>query len=294
MNGYYQDVKIHTSAPAIVVYKKDSIRTINDEVVLSFQRNNSLKEFQIFSDSLNRKVAIKPFKSLTYWLNIPYTYGIGLFIDKGNDKRFGHPNHVYVTVSDTSKSKYTTYNNFENNFKKGAVKLHISLPWINSFYLRPANEKYKSNTGYWGINLGVDYYHTNYQFLELAVSGITDFFIPFPAAVDFAGEHEAMNALTISLSNNHHLGRFSFGYGLLATKNTWDLKYYDRWEVPSPSREPVSKSHYTFGLVFPSHVQLAKYFGIGLIYRPSLYRPLIEKLRYEHTISLDFAWKIKI
>lgn len=295
LNSYHQDVKVHTSAPAIVVYKTDSIRTKNNKEVLSFQRNSQPKELKIHTDSLSKTVTVRPFKSINYWLNIPCTYGIGLLMDRNNEKRYGYPNHIYIEVSDTLKSKYTTYNNFDNNFRKGVVKFHISLPWVNSFYLSPANENYKSNTGFWGINLGMDYCHTNRQFLELAVSGIADFFIPFPAAVDYAGEHEFMNALTISLSNNHNVGRFSFGYGLLVTKNTWDLRYYDRWAPQPPTREPVLKSHYAFGLVFPSYVQLARSFNIGLIYRPSFYRPaLANQFNYEHTISLDFAWKIKL
>lgn len=297
LNSYHQDVKVHTSAPAVVVYKKDSISTKNNKVVLSLQRNDHVKEIRVYyADSLEKTIVVRPFKSVGYWLNIPCTYGIGLLVDKNNDKRYGHPNHIYVKIKDTlTGNGYATYNNFDRNFRKGTFKLHVSLPWVNSFYLHPSQESAKSNTGFMGVSIGLDYYHVNNQYLSLSTRAATDFLVPFPAPYDFSGEHEFMNYFSVSLTNNYNLNRFSLGYGFTVAKNTWDLRYYKRWDPPLPSRDPVSKSHYTLGLTFPAYIQLAKSFNIGVIYSPSFYRPaLLEKFKYEHLIHLDFAWKIRL
>lgn len=41
--------------------------------------------------------------------------------------------------------------------------------------------------------------------------------------------------------------------------------------------------------------QRSEDFNIGIVYRPTFYRPdLINKFKYEHLISIDFAWKIRL
>lgn len=124
---------------------------------------------------------------------------------------------------------------------------------------------------------------------------MSDFFVPFPAAVDISGEYELMSSRYASVSNNHRLGRFSFGYGLSYSKNTWDYRYYDRFDPPPLAREPIKRSHNAFGLVFPTYFQLGEQFNIGVIYRPTFFRPTMTyKFAYEHLISIDFAWKIRL
>ncbi|MNK13379.1 hypothetical protein D3C87_314640 [compost metagenome] len=294
LNNQYQDVRLVTASPAKIVLNKDTLETHKNSIKIKLERNEKIKEVHVLSDSSTKIIKIKPIKSIAYWANIPYTYGIGLFFDKSSNKRFGYPLNIYVDATDTLTNS-TTYNSFKNDYRKGTTKLHISLPWVNSFYLQPNNESFKSNTGFIGLSLGVDYYHKSYQYLSLTTRLTTDFIVPFPAPVHFSGEHEFMNSFSINLTNNHSINRFSFGYGLSVAKNTWNLNYYNREDTSPPAREPAKKSHYTFGFTFPSYIQLARSFNVGLVYSPYFYRPaLSEKFRYEHLISLDLAWKIKL
>jgi hypothetical protein len=173
--------------------------------------------------------------------------------------------------------------------------MYISLPHINSFQLSPENEGTKINTGFWGISLGLDYYHSKQQFINIGFSSVLDFFVPFPAPVDISGEHELMSSSYIGLSNNHKLGRIALGYGLSYARNSWDFRYYDMFDPPPPTRVPVKKSHHSFGLIFPTYLQLGDLFNIGGIYRPTFFRPTMNrKFEYEHLISVDFACKIRL
>ena len=179
--------------------------------------------------------------------------------------------------------------------KKGELHLHISLPYINSFRMLPEKEGTKINTGFNGLAIGFDYYHSNNQFVSFWGAGVQDFFMPPLGAIDMSGEWELMNSLYISLSNNHRVRRFTFGYGLSYGRNTWDFIYTDRFDPPPPTREPVKKSHNAIGLIFPTYFQLREHFFIGAIYRPTFIRPNMQnKFVYEHLISIDFVWKIRI
>lgn len=159
----------------------------------------------------------------------------------------------------------------------------------------PEHEKMQTSLGFWGVMLGLDYYHSKNQFINIGFSGVMDFFLPVPAAVDLSGESILMKSRYVSLSNNHKFKRLSVGYGLSYAVNTCDFRYIDRFEPLPPTRDPVKRSHSALGLVFPVYYQFGDYFNLGIIYRPTFYRPtLMNKLKYEHLISMDFALKIPL
>jgi len=291
LNQPYTHFTVFTTQPSKIIFRKDTIQTSKNHVNLIVERKKAPVKFVASTDSITKSIEVKPKNSIMYWANICYNYGLGMLIDGNNPKRYTYPSRIYINSADTI-AKYYKY---ALSRQKGELDLHLSLPYINSFLLSPDNEGTKINTGFWGITAGLDYYHSKNQFVNLSCSGVADFFIPFPAAIDFSGEWEFMSSKYISLSYNHRYKRFSFGYGLSYSRNNWDFRYYDMWDQLPPTREPVKKSHIAYGLIFPSYFQLGKYFNIGLVYRPTFYRPdLRDKFKYEHLISIDFAWKIRL
>lgn len=161
--------------------------------------------------------------------------------------------------------------------------------------MHPQNETTKANTGFWGISAGMEYFYKNNKFLSLTASAAMDFFVPVPAAVDISGEYALMSSTYFSLMDNYKYKRFSVGYGLNYSRNTWDYRYYARFNPSPPTREPVKKTSQSFGLTINGRYQLRKYFFIGLIYRPTVLtvKPTT-KFNYEHLISMEFAWKIRL
>lgn len=293
LNRPYKNVRVHTTEPSKIIHRYDTIKTVNNKANLSVERKKEVLSIVAMTDRITKPIEIKPRNSFAYWLNIYPTplFWTGFLIDKNNPKRYSYPKRIYINSADTI-SKYYSYSQSDN---KGEFHLHLSLPHMNTFCLNPKNEDYKVSIGFWGLSIGLDYYHSSNQFINIGVSGVMDFFLPFPAAVDLSGEHEAANSLYVSLSNNHKVGRFSIGYGLSFGRNTWSFIYHDRFDPPPPTRDPVTRSHNVFGLIFPSYFQLGERFNIGVVYRPTFYRPnLTNKFSYEHLISVDFAWKIRI
>jgi hypothetical protein len=281
--------KICTTEPTKIVFQNDTIKTFKNEAKLTFERKNAKIEIIAITDNLKKKVTINPTNSFAYWINIGYNYGIGMLIDKSNPKRYTYPKRIYLNSSDTINQHFR----YEQGSNKGQLFLHFSFPYINSFLLTPENEGTKSNTGFMGISLGFDYFHSKNQYVNLSLSGVTDYFLPFPAAVDIEGEDEMMSSAYLSLSNNHTIKRFSLGYGLSYAENSWDFRYYGG-DTP-PTREPVKKTNNALGLIFSSYFQATSYFNMGVIYRPTFFRPdIAPTFKYEHLISIDFAWKIRL
>ncbi len=281
-----------TSCASIIyiVVNNDTIKTINNKANLTVKRKKEELRITAYTDSLSKNLRIKPKNSSAYWDNI-LLYGIGMLIDMNNPKRYSYPQKIYINSADTI-NRYFRYGQVNN---KGELYLHLSLPHINSFSLVPENEPRKTNIGCWGLTIGLDYYHAKNQFVNLGISGVSDFFVPFPAAVDISGEYELMYSSYISLSNNHKFKRFSLGYGIAYGKNIWDLRYYNQFNPPPPTRDPIKKSSNALGLIFPTYFQLGERFNMGIVYRPTFYRPdTTNKFKYEHLISIDFAWKIRL
>jgi hypothetical protein len=292
MNGPTQRIDIIANRQADIKTNDQVLRPNKNRTSLIVARDNKPIKLTVFNDTISKQLTLQSKNSFAYWFNIIENYGLGMLIDKDSPKRYAYPKNIYVDMTNNLNS-FTTYNPV---IRKGSLQLHYSLPWINNFLLNPIGENSKKfNTGFWGIMLGFDYYYKTNRFLNLSASAVMDFFIPFPAAVDFGGEWDFMSSQYISLSNNFRIKRFSIGYGLSCSKNIWDHRYYVWGDTPPPKREPIKKTDYSIGLIFPFYVQTGEHFSIGLIYRPSfLTIEPVTKFKYNHLISIDFAWKIPI
>ena len=292
INRKTQRIDIITNTPASV--------KINDEILLNVKNRTkfiALRDVRpiklyVFNENFSKELILDSRNSFPYWFNIYANAGLGMLIDKDSPKRYVFPKRVYVDMTNSVNS-FTLYN---PTIRKGSLQLHYSLPWINNFLLKPVDENSpKFNTGFWGAKLGLDYYNKTNQYFDLSISGVMDFFIPFPAAVDLSGEYDTMSSLYLNLSYNYRIKKYSVGYGISFSKNTWYHNYSDWGDPPPPVREPVSKSVYSVGFIFPLYIQAGEYFNIGLLYRPSFLtiKPTME-FKYEHLISVDFAWKIPL
>lgn len=291
MNQSHKEITIYTTEPSAIIFNQDTIQTVGNKAGLKVERKNEVINIVATTDSLSKNFEVEPKISFMYWSNIFCNYGIGMLVDKNNPKRYSYPQRIYIHSADTI-NRYFRYSQSNN---KGEIHLHVSLPHINSFDLTPENEGAKVNTGFWGLTIGLDYYHSKNQFINLGISGLSDFFVPVPAAIDLSGEYEIMSSRYISISNNHRINRFTMGYGFTYARNTWDFRYYDSFDPPPPTRKPIKRSHNSFGLVFPMYYQSGENFHLGVVYRPTFFRPdLAAKFKYEQLISIDFAWKIRV
>jgi len=178
---------------------------------------------------------------------------------------------------------------------KGDIYLDLSIPYANYFHVLPENEEVKNRFGFLGIGAGLDYYHSENQFLNVRGDALIDFPFPVPVSLNVGGESEHMTSITASLSNNHRIRRFTIGYGLSYARNTWQHRIYEDEPIHPPVKESISKTHDTLGLIFPVYFRVNNIFNIGVVYHPTFFRPnMTDKFSYEHLMSIDFAFKIPI
>lgn len=293
------NLNLYTNECVAKVKVNDSVYPLPATVLV--KRSNKDLNLTLMLDSANVDYTVKAAPNSTFlYVNLAGVYfcPINYAIDFTNKKRFYYGKSVFLNTNDTSRVIYPAaikayHNYFTKKFPKikGDIYIHLSVPYINSFYFKPHNEALKSNTGFFGFAFGVDYFYRNNQFISLYASGVTGFLAPFPVPVDYFGEHEVLYSAYMGLSNNHKLGRFSLGYGLSLSNNTWKLIGSD--SLNSSSQGEISKTNTTLGLIFPAYYQFGKLIYAGVIYRPSFIRTSTSiAFQYEHLISLDVAVKL--
>jgi hypothetical protein len=294
-NSNNTDIIVRTPKPSTVVYT-DSIKTRHNRTTISVPRQSLPIELTVITDSVIKKVKIKPFNSIAYYWNAE-NFFIGMYIERNKPKRWTFPHKVFIDPADSSYS----YRSYGFPTKKGDIAVTFSLPYINTFHLTPDGYGVKNNTGFMGISGGLNYYHNNRQFINISVLAAADIFIPFPAAVDHAGEVEQMNTMFLSVSNNHVINQVLIGYGITYTRNEWNFSDYgNRFGYKDttrsvPLKDPVTKTNDALGFVFSSHYKIGNAFNVGVIYRPTFLRlNTADHFKYEHLISVDLAWEIKL
>lgn len=297
------EVEMYSNAFNPKVEILDSTYVLPAKIIV--RRSKMDLDLKLISDTLTKNYVVQssPNASFLYgnllWMHVsPVAY----LLDFTNQKRFYYRKCIYLDINDTSaiiRPRISTFWNdyFSKDFpvNKGQLNFVFSVPYINSFYLQPENELSKSNTGFWGASFGLEYYYQNNKYLSLTANAVSDFFVPVPAAIDISGEYEMMSSLYLSFTDNYKFKRFTVGYGLNYSKNIWDLRYYDRFGPPPPSRDPITRTSESLGFTVTGYHQFGELFFVGLIYRPTFLNvnPQV-KFNYEHLISLDFAWKIRI
>ncbi len=289
MNQSHKYVTVHTTKQSKIVYKQDTINTIDNKAHLKVERKKEALSFEVSADTLTKPVRINPKNSMMYWSNIIFNFGLGMFVDNHNPKRYTYPEKIYINSTDV-QSKYYRYGKANN---KGEVYLHLSLPVPPSFcffLMKPENETGKYHAGMEIVAIGLDYYHSKNQFVHLGGSYYEG------GSLGIKEDREYVNSYYFCLSNNHKIGRFSIGYGLSYAKNTW---IYEKWKwtwlIIPVKTESVKKNHNAFGLTFPVYYQLLSCVNIGVVYRPTCYRPnMADRFSYEHLVSIDCAFKIRL
>lgn len=301
-------LSIKSTTPAKVkVY--DSIYNLPAKVTV--KRSKEDLSIVLINDSLQKnyilKSAVRPgfvFGNLAFVHFAP----LGWAVDLTNQKRFHYSNSVRLDFNDTLTELNPpigrVYVGFMRRFKrnfptnKGQINATFSAPWINGFNFKPDGETRRNGGGFMGLSAGLEYYLSERKFISMNASTVVDFVTPVPAPVDHFGAYEKFSAYTISLSQNHKLYRFTLGYGLSFSKNTWELVNNDDGspytEIDLDEREPVKKTNYNLGLVGNGYFRF-KHFAIGFNYKPSLYNlNPSSKFQYEHVFSVDLQFRVRL
>jgi hypothetical protein len=297
------DLTIDSNIPGSKVQMYYSI--YNLPVKLKVKRSKHDLNLKLISDTLTRNYIIKssPNPSFVYgnlaWLiAAPGAY----IVDLTNPKRFYYGKSVFLNVKDTLgiirpplSKHYHHYFSKEFPTEKGQIYLSLSIPFINGYFFQPEGEGIRRDLGFWGISCGIEYYYKRNKYLSLTTNAVTGLIVPM-GPVDISGEYQQMSSLYLSLTDDYKIKRYHFGYGLNYCVNIWELKYGDfQQDSIVETRAPIKKNNQAIGITLNGYFQFGKVFYLGLIYRPTFLNtaPNFE-FKYQHLISVDFLWKIKL
>jgi len=208
---------------------------------------------------------------------------------------------------------------------KGSVFLNFSMPFIYptiSSYSPEGSPRLNEDAAF-GLAGGVDYFYKKNRFINLTgniIAGRNNFGY-WEGGYD---NRDWTSSANVFLSNNHKYKRFSFGYGLSYTYNSrtkdtyiWESEYvfrekktdsyeheqgcncnchYNNDDIP-PMHKQESWKYSGLGAVFNTYFYFTPNFYAGIIYKPTFVRLKAKSgspFFYEHQISFDFAFKIKL
>lgn len=320
-------VNIYSNLDNAQVKIKDSTHNLPTTIRLK-RSKQPLKVTLLDTNAFTKEYILKPrFDPIAFSGNIMfffYVAPIGYLIDYKTENGFYYGNHIFLDKNDSTgifrpssikefpskqareyfhksfpkqkKQPQTALEYFSKSFPthKGQINWTISLPYVNNFHLKPQDETLKNNTGFWGIATGLEYFYKDNKFLNTSLSLNSDIFVPFPASPGYDSEYETMSSIYISLNDNFKIKRFSLGYGLNYSFNNWSLRNAGFDSIP-PLREPITRISESIGLNANIYHQFGRKFFVGVIYRPTFFK-ISPKTRfeYEHLISFEFVWKIKL
>jgi hypothetical protein len=290
LNSRKERVDIIPTVPARAVVGLDTIEMVKNRIRLNVPRSEQALRVKLLAGKFANEYQIESKNSFAYWFNLYANYGIGMLIDQDNPKRYSYPSRIYLNPLNPNAQ----YRRWQPSTRNQEIAFRIFVPYLNIFQVRPDFEPdIKTSGGFWGLGVGLDFYHQPDQFISLSMAAQTNFFVPVPAAVDVVEEYEFIRSEEVTFTNNHWLGRFTMGYGISFSNNTWEFRSAAFGSQFPPSRRPSERSTATIGLAFPIHYYTGDHFYFRMVYRPSFWRfSRIRPFGYEHLVSLGFGWDI--
>ena len=222
---------------------------------------------------------------MMYLSNICFNFGIGLITERNLPERYTYPGKIFINSTDAT-SRYYHYGEANN---KGELYFHISPSHTLFVNMTPENDRFKNdeNILMYGICIGIDYYHSKKQFIHFGFSRNTQF------VLNFFGVERSFDSDYIFLSNNHKIRRLSFGYGICFVNNAWEYKS-EGWFFTR--KEHIKENYKAWGFVFPANFQMPNDFNMGVVFRPTFYRPNVTEHKFsdEYFLKIYCAWKFRM
>jgi hypothetical protein len=321
----YYPVEISSDQPETQIIYNERKYTTPAEIVVP--RSDEPLQLTVVNDSVKKELFIPSRLSYSYWIgNLPwllYAVPFGWLVELDNPKSRTYGSELIIQTIDTVtysvKYPFLRWKNPSKNnpYKKGQINLLVSLPEINLFYLRSFDNSVKNGVAFPGIGAGFEYYYANTQALQLRADVLLrgplfpygywyDDFSDWEDSGDWTGQ-KTVNRTTIynfSLTNNWQKDRLVIGYGINYAVNKWSEHsdyWNNQWNEECGYTQQLDYSedkrqiNHSLGFVFNTYYRLSNHFYLGVIYRPSVYcfSPS-PQFRYEHTVSVDLAWKIPL
>ncbi len=322
LNGKWTYVSVYTERPAKAIVQGDTLHTKSgtghNMLTFCVRRSEDPLLFILKADSLQKTVNISSKNSPTFYLNALYFWP-GFLVDLSNPKRYTYNNKLVFDKNLNLSNKYLKMNDERFATRKGDLKFYFSLPFIylSLNTINPEGHSRVSRGSVFGLSSGFDYYYKDDKFINLTgsfsasnIAGNWGEYYWNDELLEEPHVYDRFSMSNLSVSHNHKLNRFSFGYGLSYNYTSYSEKTYSLmpYQIILPevdfnnySRNPYMYSYQsydytTLGLVFNGYCYVSRSFSVGLIYKPNIIRlkSVSKPFCYEHQITLDFAFRFNL
>lgn len=293
-------LKIYSTTANVRAKVYDSVYRLPADV--SVKRSKDDLKVTIITDSLSRELIVRPRLSPQFcWGNMGFLslMPVGYLTDLTNSKRFYYGKELLLNVHDTISTIGKKRGGLKAYFKrryptaKGQFNLVLSVPYANLFYMQPHNERAKTLGGFLGASLGAEYYYKENKYAKFTAAASINFIAPVPAPASYDGPTEFASAYNFTLTDNYKLSRFTVGYGLNYGIYQWRLTNNEY--LLTGEEEPRTRINHDIGIATNAYYQFSRSFFVGVIYNPTFISTYPKtEFNYQHVISLDFLWKIKL
>ena len=289
-NRTYKTVTISSNVPTKIIYQKDTF-LVQDEIKIQCPRSKNPLSFTTLNDTLSKKYHVSSKLSSTIYLNLIGTGIPGIIIDAFSQKKYSYPHYINISPNDTIND-YSTHRTTHH----GDVFFNLNFPLLNWMGHQTATNASVNTFNISGFGVGVDYYYTNKNFINVSVNSINDLFTLVENATSNKMNYFTINRENyVSITHNHQLKKYFLGYGITVGRNIHDPAEYDKLFFSSPSIIQKNDVNYAAGLIVNSYIQAGKYLNIGIIYRPSFYTlNNLQPIQYQYYFGLDMRYRFRL
>jgi len=302
LNGGSYNVLIDSNVPNAKATIRGNTYTLPAEVALPREKNTLAITLE--ADSMKQKEFLVKSRLSPNAIagNLFYMpiYPVALAVDIATGKGYYYGKYIYLdTLTNKAKVKGWWGRPLQNlgPVPRGRFNLLLSMPYVNNFHQQPKNRPVQNSWGFFGIAAGLEYYYAENRSVKVMASTAIDF--PVFILVPLLDISEKMYATTFSLTDNYQMGRLQLGYGPAFISNGWSWQRDESTDISFDPDNPNKRSEQlinrSLGASLTANYRLGRAFYLSLLYNPSIYaiKPVGE-FKYEHAISFELLWKIKM
>lgn len=156
------------------------------------------------------------------------------------------------------------------------------------------SEQRITTSGYIGLQFDFDFYYHQNRFLSFGIGVAATHDSPSFIGEGNPEKPHRVNTVFSHLTHQHHVKRFTLGYGLSYGRYFW-LEKTAFAKKPNNEERRRESNHDVIGFHFPLLYHLQKRLHIGLLYNPSFYRTNVSPISvYEHRLSIVLRWNHRL
>lgn len=267
LNGKTTRVNIHAPKDTKVQYKSESFQINEERIDIHPKRSKEPLTFTLSNDSISTEFIFNREVSSLIYLNLPYTYGLGILVDLTNPKRFTYRRNLFFEI-DKNTNNFKLFEGKANPFKQHTTLIYTSPLLAMDIFNQPR------------LSLGLEYFPLNNLSISAEYATVftdkhnssSNLEIYKNRGREFRFELKYYNFLTL-LRNpkvNEYVGlearfiRYQYNKNISYYRNSEEISYFVTEPIAVQKSLDIFNIKYGFNFPIGKHMYLDLYSGFGI------------------------------